>query len=46
MKTALLIVFYSLSGALAVALNWIIWGFIIRMWRDQYRRLRDRRQPD
>ena len=42
MHAALLVVFYALSGALAVAINWIIWSFVYRLFRDEYRRLRDR----
>lgn len=43
-----LILFCLLTGAAALAVNWMIWFHLLpamfRQLRDQHRRLRDRRQ--
>ena len=33
-----------LGIALAIPLNWIIWSFAFRTWRDLYRQVRDLRR--
>jgi hypothetical protein len=46
MQYALVIVFYALSGALLLALLWIIVPFTFRLYRDLYRSVRDRKRPN
>jgi hypothetical protein len=47
MGTALVILIYALSGAAALAVNYVLWFILIpmsfRQLRDQFRRIRARR---
>lgn len=44
------IILYTLTGAVALAVSWLLWfkliPMIVRMWGDQSRRMRERKEGD